>query len=215
MVLARNQGLVWAVAACAATALSIGFVDRPAATWSHEAFHGAEIFRALTHIVDPVLPLAALGFLVMGFAALTGWRPGPLAYSLFCACMAVLIAVAIKDQAKFAFGRLWPETWVNDNPSWIGGGSYGFFPFHGGTGWSSFPSGHMTVITAPMAVMWRRYPAWRWLAALPVALVALGLYGADFHFVADMIAGTLLGTVCALCVLALPLERPLHDPDPL
>ena len=32
-------------------AVSILFVDRPAATFSHAAFHGAAAFRALTHIV--------------------------------------------------------------------------------------------------------------------------------------------------------------------
>jgi membrane-associated phospholipid phosphatase len=109
----------------------------------------------------------------------------------------VLVAVSIKDQAKFAFGRLWPETWVYGNPSWIANGAYGFAPFHGGAGWSSFPSGHMTVITAPMVVLALAQPRWRWIAAIPVALVAIGLFGADYHFVGDMIAGTLLGWVCA------------------
>ena len=27
---------------------------------------------------------------------------------------------------KYAFGRLWPETWVDNNPSWIHDGAYGF-----------------------------------------------------------------------------------------
>ena len=173
-----RRGFAWVIGACAASLISILFLDRTAATWSHTALHGSALFPGLTHIVDPVPPLSALGFVGLGAALCSGWRPGPLARTLLWACVAVLVAIAVKDQLKVAFGRLWPETWVNGNPSWIRDGAYGFFPFHGGQGWFSFPSGHMTVITAPMAVIWRRHPAWRPLAALPVALVALGLYAA-------------------------------------
>ena len=67
----------------------------------------------------------------------------------------------------------------------------------------------MTAITAPVAVVWQRHRAWRPLAALPVVLVAVGLYGADFHFVGDMIAGTLLGSLCAVLVSAVA-----RDPSP-
>ncbi len=201
--LSRAAGPLWIAGGCAASLLSVLFVDRPAATWVHAAARGDAVFVALTHIVDPVLPLAIFGFLAAGAGIRAGWRPGPAGRALFSACMAVLVAVAIKDQAKYAFGRLWPETWVNNNPSWIGTGAYGFAPFHGGAGWASFPSGHMTVITAPMAVVWLTAPRWRPVAGLPVVLVALGLFGADYHFVGDILAGALLGTVCAACVLAM------------
>src|SRR5580658_10495109 len=79
-----------------------------------------------------------------GLAALAGWRPGHWARIVIACCIAVLVAINLKDQLKYAFGRTWPETWVNDNPSWIGNGTYGFWPFHKGAGWASFPSGHMT-----------------------------------------------------------------------
>ena len=199
----RLPGWVTVLLACAASLASIAFVDRPAAQLTHDVFHGDRMFVALTHIVDPLLPAASLGLLGLGGAMLAGWRPGPVWRIVLCACLAVLATVAVKDQAKYAFGRLWPETWVNRNPSWIADGAYGFFPFHGGTGWTSFPSGHMAVVTAPMAVVWRSLRAWRVLTLVPIGLVAVGLYGADYHFVGDMIAGTLLGWVCARVVLAL------------
>jgi hypothetical protein len=44
--------------------------------------------------------------------------------------------------AQNGFGRTWPESWLGDNPSWIRDDVFGFFPFHGGRGWESFPSGH-------------------------------------------------------------------------
>lgn len=198
-----SAGVIWVVVGCALSLLSVLLLDGTAARWSHEHLHGAWMFRALTHVVDPVPPLASLGFVGLGLAALAGRRGGPVSRALLQACIATLVAILIKDQLKYAFGRPWPETWVNDNPSWIRDGVYAFVPFHGGAGWSSFPSGHMTAITAPAAVLWRCGPSWRAVAAVPVVLVTVGLYGADFHFIGDIVAGTTLGAACAALVIAL------------
>lgn len=188
--------------------LCIGFVDRAASSLSHAEFAGhIAVFVWLTHIVDPVPPLAGLGLAGAGLAALLGWRPGPAGRAFLGCCIAVLVAIAVKDQLKWAFGRLWPETWVNNNPSWIHDGAYGFFPFHGGQGWFSFPSGHTTIITAPVAALWQALPRWRLLLALPVVLVVVGLFGADYHFVGDMVAGFYLGTACGIGVAALLRDR--------
>ncbi len=194
---------VAAVVGCVATVLfCIAVVDRPAATWSHAQFSGHDtVFRGLTHIVDPLLPSAGLGLAVAAVAGSCGWRPRRAGHTLIACCFAVLVSYAIKEQLKFDFGRLWPETWVDGNPSWIHDGAYGFFPFHGKTGWSSFPSGHMTAITAPVAVLWAQWPRWRPILSMPVILVAVGLYGADFHFVGDMAAGCCLGAACGIGVL--------------
>lgn len=182
----------------------IAVVDRGAAAVAHADLvpHRA-FFDALTHVVDPVPPLAGLGLAAAGLAALCGWRPGPVGRLLLACCLATAIAIVLKDQLKYAFGRLWPETWVDNNPSLIGTGAYGFFPFHGGRGWASFPSGHTTLITAPMTVLWRGLPRWRPLVALPVVLVVVGLFGADYHFVGDMVAGLYLGTACGLGALTI------------
>ena len=77
-------------------------------------------------------------------------------------------------------------------------GAYGFFPFHGGRGWASFPSGHTAVIGAPAAVLWRASTRLRHVATLAVALVAIGLFGADYHFIGDIIAGGMVGVACGL-----------------
>ena len=181
--------------------LSIAFVDRPASTWAHALMHPA-FFVGLTHLVDPVLPAALIGLVAAGIAAACGWRPQACGKTLIACGLAAVIAVVIKEQLKFVFGRTWPETWIG-NPSWIGNGAYGFHFFHGGEGWASFPSGHMTMITAPFAVLWQRARRWRCLWAVPILAVAIGLFGADYHFVSDMIAGVYLGTACAAGVVAL------------
>ncbi|HXC02236.1 MAG TPA: phosphatase PAP2 family protein [Opitutaceae bacterium] len=181
--------------------LSIAFVDRPASTWTHALMHPA-FFVGLTHLVDPVLPASIIGLVATGVAAALGWRPQACGKTLIACCLAAVIAVVIKEQLKFVFGRTWPETWIG-NPSWIGNGAFGFHFFHGGEGWASFPSGHMTMITAPFAVLWQRARRWRWLCTVPVLAVAIGLFGADYHFVSDMIAGVYLGAACAAGVVAL------------
>jgi membrane-associated phospholipid phosphatase len=204
----ENQTARWFVGAflaCAIlTVLSIVFVDRAVSTWSHATLHGIRPFDWLTHIIDPFLPAGSIGIIALGIAALFGWRPGSLGRLLITLCLAVLIATILKDQFKYLFGRTWPETWVDHNPSWIKDGVYRFEPLHGGRGWTSFPSGHMTLITAPAAVFWLLAPRpWRWLWAILVLAVAVGLVGADYHFVGDMIAGTFLGAACGIGAVAL------------
>ena len=72
--------------------------------------------RCLTHIVDPVPPLAGLGLVVAGLAALSV-APRARRAPSSPAASPTLIAIVLKDQLKYAFGRLWPETWVDNNPS--------------------------------------------------------------------------------------------------
>jgi membrane-associated phospholipid phosphatase len=103
------------------------------------------------------------------------------------------IGAIIKDQLKFVFGRTWPETWINNNPSLIRDGVSGFNFFHGGAGYASFPSGHMTATCAVISILWFAYPRWRPLYVLVIAVVAVGLMGANYHFVSDIIAGGFIG----------------------
>ena len=46
---------------------------------------------------------------------------------------------------------------------------------------------------AVMAVLWFAYPRYRPLYIVPVVAVIVGLVGADFHFVSDIIAGGFIG----------------------
>jgi membrane-associated phospholipid phosphatase len=199
----RSRFFRAALSAVIVIGLSIAFVDRPASTWSHTMLHHGVIFDRLTLLVDPILLVANMGLVIVGLAAVFGWHPKAWGKTLIICCLAALIAYVMKEQLKYVFGRTWPESWIGDNPSWIRDGAYGFHFFHGGDGWTSFPSGHMTMITAPMAVLWQRASRWRWLWAMPVLAVAVGLFGGDYHFISDMIAGVYLGVACAAGAMAL------------
>jgi len=184
--------------------LTVVLVDRAASTWAHDHLHRPPVMDMLTHIVDPLRALSAIALAAVGAAALfRGWRPGAHGRTLIAASLAILVSVGIKELLKDFFGRTWPETWTNNNPSWIGDHVFGFHLLHGGVGWESFPSGHTTQMAALAAVIWLWLPRIRWLGVALCALVALGLWGSDYHYVGDIVAGAYLGASCGVGMVAL------------
>ena len=99
----------------------------------------------------------------------------------------------INNQLKYAFGRTWPETWIQNNSSLIQNGVFGFNPFHGGPGFASFPSGHVAAVCAMITVLWWAYPNLRPIYLVCVAAVAVGLIGANYHFLSDIFGGIFVG----------------------
>lgn len=203
--------IAFAVAA-AMVVVAYAFLDRPFALWAHHDLPGTpwhhppalHLLEALAELPVPVAIVAAIYFGVAGTAR--GLRHPERA--LLAIGVAVGLASAFTRWLKLAFGRTWPETWIHDNPSFIRDGAFGFAPFHGGPGWESFPSGHMTVITALCGVLWIAYPRLCLLWSLPVVLVAIGLLGLNYHFVSDVIAGAYVGSATACVVSAWLLRGP-------
>jgi membrane-associated phospholipid phosphatase len=180
-----------------ATALAVfvayEWLDRPLAQLSHAVLANHAGFAELTHIQDPLIPLAAIAYVCLGLWVIAGRPLSKLAVTALLCSFSLVMGETIKNLLKYAFGRTWPETWVRNNPSFIENGAYGFHPFRGGAGYASFPSGHTTVICALVSVLWILYPQWRALYALVVAAVAVGLIGANYHFLSDVIAGGFVG----------------------
>ncbi len=193
--------LVWSLACLVTAGLAMAFADRPLASFSHDVLHRPRWCVWLTWIanVPDTLAVAVLA------GALVWWlmrRRFDFAWRvLLGAALATLLAVVAVVLLKYACGRLWPDTWVNGNPSWIHDRAFGFLPFHGGRGYASFPSGHTARTTAPFAVLWHRLPKFRVLWVVPIVLVTVGLLGANFHFVSDCIAGVWVGSLCAWAVV--------------
>jgi membrane-associated phospholipid phosphatase len=185
-----------ALLACSvAAAFCYYFVDRPVAIFVHD--HRCAKIEELRWLTEPP-PLvqfwvpAVLVLLALRRAA-GPWRDWQ--HVLFVACVSLIVADQFRESLGDLFGRYWPETWHNNNPSLIGTGTYGFHPFQVGDDIGSFPSGHAARILGFASVFWIALPRWRWayaIAALPmlVALVAM-----DYHFVGDVIAGSVLGGI--------------------
>ena len=191
-----NAARNWAIEFCltgAAVVLSYFWLDRPIALFVHEHLRGFDAFAMLTYVPAITIPLAVAAFTAVALRVLSGRALSRLQTVIVLAGASLAVSEAIKVQLKYAFGRTWPETWVRDNPSFIRDGVYGFYPFHGGPGFAAFPSGHMSAICALLSVFWVCYPRLRVLYALVMAVVGIGLIGADFHFLSDVIAGAFLG----------------------
>jgi membrane-associated phospholipid phosphatase len=188
-----HKWLMWLGITASADVVSYVWLDRPIALWAHEHLHQYDLFAKLTYIPEIISPVVILAFAAIGLWALSGRALSRFQTVAVLAAASLAVAAGVKDQLKLVFGRTWPETWVRDNPSFIRDGVYGFNPFHGGPGFAAFPSGHTTAICAVMSVLWICYPRYRALCGICMAAVALGLVGADFHFLGDVIAGAFLG----------------------
>lgn len=170
------------------------YVDRPVAFFAHaHLVPNRRYFDMPTRISEYLFVAAATAFVAFGLRTLVTARWHKWQAAILLCGITLAVAETIKDELKFAFGRTWPETWINNNPSLIGNGTYGFNPFHGGSGYNSFPSGHTTAVCAVAAVLWFAYPKLRPLWVLMVIAVGVGLIGADYHFVSDIVAGGFLG----------------------
>lgn len=179
------------------------FVDRPVAYFVHDHdFACSDLLKWLTYpppYMQAWAPLVLAILMVLRIAR----PPRPCEKALLAACVAIILAEQFKDSLKFVFGRYWPETWINNNPSLIRDGAYGFHPFQGGDAYRSFPSGHTARIVAVAAVLWIACPRWRWAALAASLAVAAGLLAMNYHFVGDVIAGAfvggIVGTYTAYC----------------
>ncbi len=190
---AIQRWLLSLLATAVAVVIAYLWIDRPIALVAHHQLAHHETFVQLTHIPDPFMPLAVIAFVVLGLWRLSGRALTRLQATAAIASISLVMTEATKNLLKYVFGRTWPETWVRNNPSFIHDGAYGFNPFHGGQGFASFPSGHTAVTCAVISVLWIAYPTWRPLYALAVAAVAVGLIGANYHFLSDVIAGGFVG----------------------
>src|SRR5438874_2527893 len=132
-----------AIAICLVAVLVCYFwIDRPVAFFVHrDHFNEITAFRWLTY---PPPEVQTWSPLVLAMLAVRR-ALGPLSRCqkvLLVACASLIVTDQFRVCLGDIFGRYWPETWSNNNPSLIGDGTYGFHPFERGDDLGSFPSGH-------------------------------------------------------------------------
>jgi len=187
------------------------FVDRQVATYVHD--HHLNRFERVKELtfIPPWMQTLSPAVLALSFVWLA-FRPLPRCLqAFFIACLSLIIADQFRTSLGDLFGRYWPETWINNNPSWIGNGTYGFHPFQHGDDIGSFPSGHATRVLGFFSVFWIALPRARMLYALLSLPLLVALIMMNYHFVGDVIAGSFLGAIvgsyCSL--LANLTKRPI------
>jgi len=133
---------------------------------------------------------------------------------LLVACLSLIVADDFRISLGDVCGRYWPETWTHDNPSLIGTGTYGFHPFQRGDDIGSFPSGHACRILGFATVWLIATPRSRVVVTVLCTPMLVSLVAMNYHFVSDVIAGSILGAIIAtyaahLARLQMPLEIPV------
>ena len=169
------------------------WLDQPLAFFVHRNVADKTIFVwlqrlpvALPLLSSPILAWCALWTLMD--------RPFSRVQSVALTCSISFISTSlINSQLKYAFGRTWPGTWTENNPSLIQNGVFGFNPFHGGPGFASFPSGQAAAVCAVMTVLWWSYASLRPIYVACVAAVTVGLIGANYHFLSDILSAIFVG----------------------
>jgi membrane-associated phospholipid phosphatase len=188
----RNWCIAFIITAAGVIASYI-WLDQPIAFFIHRTVTDKSLFVWLQR-----LPIAFLvpSFLVLVWCGLWALMDHPFsrAQSVGLACSISFIATNfITNQFKYAFGRTWPETWIENSPSLIQNGAFGFNPFHGGPGFASFPSGHVAAVCSVITVLWWSYTRLRPIYVACAAVVAVGLIGANYHFLSDILSGIFIG----------------------
>ena len=181
------------------TIFSIFFLDRILAELASQTLGKHWLFEYFTHIpklLELITIFCALAYLF------PRWRHTQSLHQLTIHLNATLIlTLGVRYITKWVFGRTWPQTWKENNPSWLHNGVEGFFPFKTGVAYSSFPSGHAMVTFALCYILWHHYPKMKWIWLSMITLSLLGQLGQYYHYLGDLCAGAIFGCLCAQLVL--------------
>jgi membrane-associated phospholipid phosphatase len=184
----------------AAVLTSVKYLDQPISLLSERAFGRFTFFSNFTDTAGFFHPLALLVFAIFLFRRLAAKPFGKPDIACLVGDASLLLAEFASDKLKYFFGRTSPKY---GDPSLIHDGVYAFDPFHVGSGFRSFPSGHAAAVCALLSVLWILYPRCRPLYSLTMIGLSAGLVLANFHFLGDVIAGAFLGASTGLACVSL------------
>jgi membrane-associated phospholipid phosphatase len=191
-----SRRILWAwsaalLAVAAAIPACIHWVDYPvAAAFLHVSKHVGIIGRIFEGriLVSGELSLIA----VLALVRIRIGRLPDMAKVLLVACSSSVMAYTLNDLVlKIIFGRQGPTAFYESHLA-------GVFHLFQGDGFSSFPSGHMTLAAAFLGVFFRIYPRARLASLCLLILGSLLLIIGDWHFISDVIAGMFLGFTAGL-----------------
>ena len=129
-------------------------------------------------------------------------KPGKAKDLLLFMGISILLTFVLKNDLKWIFSRNWPVTWTNNNRSWISNHAYGFHwfsgkIFQGDDTTGSFPSGHTAIAFATLLPIGLLHCRILPFCILLASLEGLAMILCDYHFLSDVLAGALVGIICA------------------
>ena len=179
------------------TAISYYYLDTRIARFvyqilstNHLVETAVDIPDLLLHIVIAVTAFSWVGYFIL---VRRGIHNRLTDFMLACGT-AVPMAFAAKTFFQYMFGRPNPYAWLLTHvpPR--------FYWFRDEQGYGCFPSGHMTVFTSLMMTLSYHYPRYRSVCLGLLCLLALALIITDHHFLSDVLAGAVLGSMLAYSI---------------
>src|SRR5437879_8821194 len=207
-----RRTLITTISCIVAVVIWYFWIDRPVAFFVYRHhINTVQVFRWLTYPPPEIQNWSALVLTILMVRRAWGpflrWQK-----VLLVACLSLIVADDFRISLGDVCGRYWPETWTHDNPSLIGTGTYGFHPFQRGDEIGSFPSGHACRILGFATVWMIAMARSRTVQIVVIVLCApmlVSLVAMNYHFVSDVIAGSVLGALIATYAAHLArLERP-------
>lgn len=172
---------------------SVLFIDRPLAEYLHQLKPHSPVLNGFFLLLSKIpLFLEILAGVIVVSGLISQYRVyvqqliKPIIY-------VVIGASIIRVSAKVIFGRTWPETWTNNNPSWIENGIEAFHPFSMSASYHSFPSGHALFTFALASLFWHFCPKLYWLWLALMIGVVMGQLTQNYHYLGDLLAGGICG----------------------
>src|SRR5437773_7218883 len=192
-----RQTLITTAMWIAAVSVCYFWIDRSVAFFVYRHhINTIEVFRWLTYPPPEMQNWSALVLAILivrrAWGPFLRWQK-----VLLVACISLIVADDFRISLGDVFGRYWPETWRHDNPSLIGTGTYGFHLFQRGDDVGSFPSGHACRIMGFGGVWMIAMPGTRVTAMILSVPMLVSLVAMNYHFVSDVIAGSVLGALVA------------------
>ena len=186
------KNLIWGtLAATLLTLLSIRYWDRPVAEYILEHLGRRFLFGARASsmpdlLVGTAATVSAIcwsGYFLLSRKKISDNR------TLFFKILGTSLPIAfvLKDILKWIFGRVDARFWLAQHQD------LSFHWFQGERHFNGFPSGHMLVFTTIFFALWGFMPRARSLFLLGWLSLAAALLLTEYHFLADVIAGSFLG----------------------
>ena len=190
--------LIALVPVAMATYYCIGHLDIAVAEFVRHYIYANKEWQHLTSSIPDAL-LILVVCVTVGSFSLFRYRAshrGIDAVAVMYKMLAVTAPVSyiVKSFLKYAFGRVNTREWLHAPQE------YGFHWFSGAQRHSGFPSGHMLVVAALVAVVWRFHPRYRPACLGLLVVLALAMIATNYHFVSDVIAGAYVGLVVEACI---------------
>ncbi|QXE92838.1 phosphatase PAP2 family protein [Geomonas subterranea] len=180
------------------TVLCVFYIDIPVAAFVRDYLYANRHWGAVTSEL-PDLLLSVVIVSTAGSCVLYLFRSGRgiLDRATLLAKEVLLLAPAsylVKALLKIAFGRSNTRYWLRAP------GDYGFHWFQMKEHCEGFPSGHMLVIVALLAALWRFYPETRSIGIVTSVLLGVALVATNYHFFSDVVVGAYLALLLEVMV---------------